>query len=253
MPYVGIGLHFAVAVFFAVHAMRNGQPIFWLIVLFSFPVLGSLVYFLAIYLPSSGSLQRRARQAVAVAAHAIDPARELREARAAFEYTPTAQHRMRLAMALRDAGASAEAADVFDACLAGPFASDLDIRLGAAHAHFDCGHFEQAVEHLLGARAQDASFRSEEVGLLLARALAGSGRQGDARNEFEATLARFDSFNSRAEFAIWAVSSGDDVRARALQDELRLTMQRWKKHTRELNVEMRRRLLAAYEAAGHPF
>lgn len=45
MPIVG--LHIILALFFAIHAVRNGQPLFWLIILFSFPFLGSVVYFLA--------------------------------------------------------------------------------------------------------------------------------------------------------------------------------------------------------------
>ncbi|MFO1338365.1 MAG: hypothetical protein U1F53_09020 [Burkholderiaceae bacterium] len=133
MPIVGLGLHVLIAIFFAIHAVRSGQQTYWLFILFSFPLLGSIVYFLAIYLPDS-RLERGARQAVAKAAKALDPTRELREARAAFEYTPTAQHQMRLAAALLDAGQAEEAATNYEACLKGPFASDLEIRWGAAQA-----------------------------------------------------------------------------------------------------------------------
>ena len=52
MPFVGLGLHFLVAIFFAIHVVRSGQQMYWLIILFSFPLLGSLVYFFAIYLPN---------------------------------------------------------------------------------------------------------------------------------------------------------------------------------------------------------
>ena len=51
MPYIGIGLHVLAAIYFAVHAIRSGQSLYWLILLFSFPLLGSVVYFLAIYFP----------------------------------------------------------------------------------------------------------------------------------------------------------------------------------------------------------
>src|SRR4051812_9437863 len=89
MPVLGLGLHVLVALYFAVHALRNGQQMYWLFVLFSFPLLGSVVYFLVIYLPGS-KLEYGARKVVAVAAKTLDPTRELREARAAFDYTPTA-------------------------------------------------------------------------------------------------------------------------------------------------------------------
>jgi len=103
MPFVGLGLHFFVAVFFAVHALRSGQQLYWLIILFSFPLLGSIVYFLAVYLPDS-RLERGARKVVAAAAKTLNPTRELKEAHAAFEYTPTAQNQMRLAAAYLEAG-----------------------------------------------------------------------------------------------------------------------------------------------------
>ena len=45
MPYIGIGLHVLAAIYFAVHAIRSGQSLYWLILLFSFPLLGSIVYF----------------------------------------------------------------------------------------------------------------------------------------------------------------------------------------------------------------
>ena len=83
MPFVGLGLHFLVAIYFAIHAVRSGQQTYWLFILFSFPLLGSIVYFFAIYLPDS-RVERGARKVVARAAKAMDPTRELREARAEY-------------------------------------------------------------------------------------------------------------------------------------------------------------------------
>src|SRR5690242_11183236 len=147
MPFVGLGLHILVAIFFAIHVVRSGQQMYWLIILFSFPLLGSIVYFVAVYLPNS-RLERGARKAVSIAAKALDPTRELREARAAFDYTPTAQNQMRLAAALLDAGQAEEAATNYEACLKGPFASDLDMRWGAAQAWLACGRHAQAASQL---------------------------------------------------------------------------------------------------------
>ena len=52
MRYLGIGFHVIVAIYFAVHAVRTRQNIYWLLILFAFPMLGSVVYFFAIYLPN---------------------------------------------------------------------------------------------------------------------------------------------------------------------------------------------------------
>lgn len=53
MPFVGLGLHFLIALFFAIHALRNGKQMYWLIILFSFPLLGSVAYFFSEYMSSS--------------------------------------------------------------------------------------------------------------------------------------------------------------------------------------------------------
>lgn len=247
MPFVGLGLHLLVALFFAVHAMRTGQNMYWLIILFSFPMLGSVVYFLVIYLPNS-RLERGARNAMAAAAKVLDPERELREARAAFEYTPTAQNQMRLAQALLEAGQAAEAASHYESCLKGPFASDAEIRFGAARAWVECGRHAQAVAHLQGIRKDDPAFRPEQLSLLLARALGGDGRADEARAEFESALQRFGSFDARAEYAIWAAGTGDTATTQRLRGEIEHATQRWSRHHRELNATMMRRLQQAYAA-----
>jgi hypothetical protein len=248
MPFVGLGLHFLVAIYFAIHAVRSGQQTYWLFILFSFPLLGSIVYFLAIYLPDS-RLERSARKVVARAAKALDPTRELREARAAFEYTPTAQNQMRLAAALLEAGQADEAATNYEACLKGPFAKDLDIRWGAARAWLASGRAAQAVAQLQVIREQDAAFRAEEVSLALARAWSENGRPAEARHEFESALTRFGSFEARAEFAIWATLNGERELAVRLQHEIQQAMARWNRHTRELNQATLQRLQAATAAA----
>lgn len=246
MPIIGLGVHVLIAIFFAVHAMRTGQPLYWLFILFSFPMLGSVVYFLTVFLPNS-RLERGTRKAMVAAARSLDPTREIREARAAFEFTPTAQNQMRLAAALLEAGAAEEAAANYDACLKGPLASDPEIRFCAARAFLESGQAERALQHLQALRQDAPTFREEQVSLLLARSLAAARRSQEARSEFESALHRFGSFEAHGEYAIWALTSGDRATAERLQGELDKMMQRWKRHTRELHRPLLRRLAAAQE------
>jgi hypothetical protein len=53
MPFAGLGLHVVLALICAIHVVRTRQQLYWLFILFAFPLLGSIVYFFAIYLPSS--------------------------------------------------------------------------------------------------------------------------------------------------------------------------------------------------------
>ena len=248
MAIFGIGIHIIIALFFAIHAIRSGQQLYWLFILFAFPMLGSIVYFAAVFLPNS-RLEQGARKAVAAAAKTLDPTRELREARAAFDYTPTAQNQMRLALALLETGAAEEAAVNYEACLKGPFASDPEIRFCAARAFVESGRYATAIAHLEELRKANPTFRTEQVGLLVARSLAGAGRNDEARREFEATLQRHASFDVQAEYAIWAYMAGDKETAAKLQAELDKTLQRWNRQTKDLNSAVIRRLNAAIDFA----
>jgi hypothetical protein len=248
MPFVGLGLHIVLALFCAVHVVRSRQNMYWLFILFAFPLLGSVVYLVAVYLPTS-RLERGAIKAVSAAVKAIDPQREVREARLLYEETPTAQNQMRLAAALLEVGEAQAAAGEYESCLAGPFANDPEIRFGAARAFVECQRHADALRYLEPLRQERPDFRPEAVALLIARALAGSARTAEARREFEAAVARFSTYEAKAEYAIWAYSIGDRETAERLQAELEKISSRWNTLTRELNDAPERRLRAARDLA----
>ena len=245
MPFIGLGLHVLVALFFAVHAVRHGQPLYWLIILFSFPGLGSVVYFFAIYMPSS-RIQHNVNKTVATAARLLDPGRELREAQTAFDLTPTAQNQLRLAAALLEAGSANEAATHYEACLKGPFASDPQIRLGAARARLECNHPDTAIELLEAIRASDAKAYPEQVSLLLAKAYTRCGRTADAQTELASAVSQFGTVDVRAEYAIWALDNGDHATAKQQYQEIANTVRYWSKHTRKMNRPLLDRLETAF-------
>ncbi|ARU05856.1 hypothetical protein CCO03_15275 [Comamonas serinivorans] len=248
MAFFGIGIHVVVALFFAVHAVRTGQAMYWLFILFAFPGLGSVAYFVAVFLPSS-RLQRHAGKAVKSAVKVLDPTRELREAAEAHRYAPTAQNQMRLAAAQLEAGQTDEAVRSYEACLNGPFASDLEMRFNAARANLAAGHAAQTLSHLDFMAAQNADFRPQETQLLRARALAAGGDQAAARAQFEAVRSRFGGFDATAEYAIWALTHGETALAQSLQDELDQVMARWHRGMREVHGDTLRRLAQAKKQA----
>jgi len=247
MPIIG-GLHILIALLCAVHVVRSGQQLYWLFILFAFPLLGSLVYFFAVYLPNS-RLDHGARKAVTAAARAMDPGRDVREARAAFDVSPSAQNQMRLAEALLNAGDAAEAAQLYEGALKGPFASDPDIRFGAARAYIECQRFDAALPHLQSLKADRPEFRADQVLLLLARSYAGTGHAAEARESFEAALSRHGSFEAHAEYVIWALTAGDTATAARLQTEIDRQVRLWSPASRQLNEPVMRRLKAAHDLA----
>jgi len=248
MPFAGLGLHILLALFCAFHVVRTGQQLYWLFILFAFPLLGSLVYFFMVFMPNS-RLERGAFKAVSAAAKALDPGKEVRLARSDYAEAPTAQNQMRLAAALFEVGNAEESAKLYEGALKGPFSSDPDLRFGAARSFVECQRFSDALVHLEELRKTRPDFRPDSVAFLLARTYAGTSRPAEAREEFERSLERFGTFEAYAEYAIWALATGDAALAARLQTQIDKITGRWNAMSRELNDAAMRRLKAAQQLA----
>ena len=241
MPIFGLGLHLVIAIFFAVHAVRQRRELYWLLILFSFPLLGSLVYFAAVFLPHS-RLERQARTAGRLLQRSLDPQREVREAQREFDLTPTAHNQMRLAGALLETGQATQAVAQYDACLRGPFAGDAEVILGAARAKLANGQATAAVALLVPLQAKQPGYRPEEVGLLLGRAHAACGAQAEAGTQFEAAAERFGSIEARVELALWAIANGKEALAQRELKEIEHVRRHMAKYTRSVHQDLFRRL-----------
>ena len=244
MPIFGIGLHIIIAIFFAIHAVRAGRELYWLVILFMFPLLGSIVYFAVVFLPDA-RLRRGVRKAGSVIQKSLNPGAELRAARQAFDLTPTAHNQMRVAAALLEAGEVAQAVEQYDACLRGPFAGDAEIGVGAARAKLANNQPQAAIDVLARLRARHPNFRAEQVGLLLGAAYAAAGRQQEAGVEYEAMAQRFGSIEARAELALWAIANGQPALAERELKELDHARKHMAKPIRALHGDLFRRLDAA--------
>lgn len=241
MPAVGLGLHFIFALFFAVHAVRTGREMYWLIILFSFPIAGSIVYFFAVYLPQS-RLERGAGKVARAAADLLDPERELREAREAFDLSPSAQNQWRLADALLARGDGTEAVRLFDDALAGPLGHDPDLQLAAARAKLNSGNGASALALMQKLREVQPQFRPEAVTQLLAESLAAVGRRQEAQIEFADAVARWGSVELRCAYALFAAASGDLQTAQAQRAEVERAQRHWNRHARDLHAPLIRRV-----------
>jgi hypothetical protein len=244
MPIFGLGIHVLVALFFAVHAVRTGRQLYWLLILFSFPLLGSLVYFAVVFLPQS-RLEHGLRKAGAAVQKSLDPGRALREAQQAYDLTPTAHNQMRLAAALFDAGMVAQSVLQYDACLSGPFANDAEIGIGAARAKLANRQPQAAIELLQALRRTHPGFRPEQLALLLAASFSAAGMQAQAAQEYDAVVARFAGIEARAEYALWAIAQGETAIAEHQIKEIEHARKHMSAHTRSLHRELFRRLDAA--------
>ncbi len=249
MPVLGLGLHFIIALFFAVHAVRSGQERYWLIALFMFPILGSIVYALAIWLPemrhSRGgrTLERGLRRV-------LDPDRELREARREFEHSATIANRVRLGDALHGAGRHEESIAVYREALGGVHRDDPDIQVKLARALLDHGEPNEARHLLETLIAEQPQFKSPEGHLVYARAVAGSGDREKARAEFEALIGYYAGMEARARYVDILNDWGETDAARRLVDDSLRHAGHLPAYAKRLNETWIRRLKQLPRGAG---
>ena len=241
MPILGIGLHVIVAIFFAIHAIRTRQEMYWLFVLLFFPLLGSLIYALAIWFPDISNSRAGRRTLRSLRAH-VDPGRDVRDAREALEVSDAVQNRLRMADALLAAGKPDEAEPIYAKCLQGVYRDNADITLRHARALLEIAQPEKARDVLDALRASQPNLKSRDGHLLYARAMAACGDKEAAKHEFDALIDYWASLEPRAWYADVLADWGDTQAARALADEAMQTVKRMPRHARELNAEWIHRL-----------
>ena len=229
-----IGYFFAVL--FAVHAVRTGQPLYWLFILFLFPGLGPLVYGIAIWLPEMRH-SRGVRTAKRKVREMLDPGRELREAREAHDGAASVGNRLRLADALLADGKAAEALPLYDAALTGLYANDPDIRTRKARALLETGRAGEARDLLDALIAEKPDFRSSSGHLTYARAVATLDDRDKAREEFDALVQYFPGLEARARYATLLREWGETAKARELAAESLRIAQRLPSHSRTADRE----------------
>lgn len=234
MHFLGIGLYLVAAIFFAVHAVRTRQEMYWLLILFLFPLLGSIVYALAIWLPEL----RRSRgmmQASRTVQKLLDPGRELRAALEAHDGAPSVGNQLRVADALLEAGRPSEAVVHYQQALQGLYADDPDITARLARALLESGKVAEARERLDTLIAAHPQYRSPTAHLIYARAVAELGDRERAHEEFGVLVGYFPGMEARARYAELLYAWGETEKAQALAAESLRLVQRLPAHTRTLD------------------
>lgn len=234
MPIVGLGLHVLIAIYFATHVVRTGQDKYWLWILFAFPLLGSVVYALAIWLPDARH-SRQGRQVVRGVKQLIDPTRELRAAQEQLDIAATADNHLRLADALMGAGRASEAVVQYQAVLRGVHANDGAITVRYATALLDAGKANEAREVLDRLIGEQPNFKSPEGHLVYARAVAALGDRTRASAEFDVLVGYFAGLEARARYAALLMEWGERHRAAALIEESLKLGGRMPRYAREIN------------------
>ena len=232
MPFLGL-LHIAIAIFFAVHALRTGRNMYWLFILLMFPLLGSLVYLFAEFLPEQRN-SKLVRKTGAAFKAIVDPGRELREAENALDQTPSMGNRLRLAQALLGAGRAADALPHFEACAQGIFANDPEALQGLARAQRAAGLKNEAWATLNKLVQAAPERQTGELALLYAQA-AVDAAPDQAEAAFRIALERHSGMATNSAWGQWLATQGRADEAKAVLEQVLKDAGRSSAHARQLH------------------
>jgi len=175
-----------------VHCIKTGRNTIWvyvLVILITFPFVGSLVYIGAEILPEL-LRSRTSQRAMRGIRTTLDPEAALRRAENSMKVTGDVASRQRYADELVRLGRAGEALPIYQSCLTGVFTDDPKLLLGYAHARFaadDAAGARQTLDELI---QKNPDFRSPDGHLLYARALEAEGNTEKSLSEY-ATLAEY--------------------------------------------------------------
>jgi hypothetical protein len=219
MPLLA-GLVLLIQFSFAFHALRTGRPYWWMFVIMAFPVMGSVMYYFIEVFPGSRE-HRSANRTARKLARALKPDADLKRRAEELEICGSVDNRVALAQECMNHQMFAEAAKLYESCLAGAFAHDGQILFGLLRARVEQQDWDRAgllVERL---RSQAPEVRPMEVRLLDARILAGRGETAAAQAAFRDLIPQFSGLEARYRYGDFLAGIGQhDAARQAFQDLL---------------------------------
>lgn len=190
-----------------VHVVRTGQQMYWLWILVIGGPLGAAIYFFAVMLPELMG-GRTARSVSRVAAHAIDPERDYRNALKALEDTPTVGNRMKVAQAAAALGRWRDAEAQWAQCVTGHWAEDPTILSGHANALIELQRYEEALQRLDQLKKLGREGDTPQTAMALGRAYEGLGRNDEADAAYRYAADRVPGLEAGGRYVAFMAKAG---------------------------------------------
>ena len=207
MPLFGGGLlSLLISILLCVHVVRTNQQLFWIFLILFVPVLGALVYVIAVLVPEMTGGTRAKRMGMA-AREALDPTREYRQSKAALDESPTVHNRMRTAAAAAQMGRHAEAEQLYAEAAQGIHADDPALLLGRANALIELGRANEALP-LVDKLVQEQATRSPATALAQARVYEALGHYKEADAAYQWAAGRLPGLEALARYAAFLAHTG---------------------------------------------
>ena len=220
----------------AYHSYRSGNWQPWLYIILIFPVMGSVIYLLAVVLPGLQHT-REAQQLATGVRKLIDPDKDLRERLQQAEMVDSADAKRGLAEELMRRGDFPGAVKLLEGAATGIHADDPALLFGLARARFGAFDFIGTQKTLDELRTANPEWQSGEAHLLYARALEGQGQELAALAEYEAVAKYFAGEEAKCRLAIFLQKLGRPDDARKVFEAVAKAGERASKFQRQMQKE----------------
>lgn len=218
MPIL-LGGHILIAILCAVHALRTGRQMYWLFILFAFPMLGSVVYVLTEVLPEAAN-SPTAHKAGIAARKALNPSREAQAALTQLEIARTPGNLKRAAEALLEIDRAHDALPLIREAASGPYSEDAPILFALARTQYANGQFAEARATLDHLRLAHPALRLPDGHLLYARTQEALGDTDGALESYASVCDYYPGPEARARWAMLLETTGQADAARARWNEI---------------------------------
>ena len=199
----------------AYHCYRTGNSQPWLYIILVFPVMGSVVYLVAVALPRFRHT-REGHQLATGVRRLVDPDGILRERLQQAELVDSADAKRGLADELMQRGDYPAAARLLENATSGIYADDPGLLYALARARFGAFDFLGTLKALDALRAANPDWQSGDAHLLYARALEGDGQEQAALSEYEAVAKYFAGEEAKCRLAMYLQKLGREDEARTV-------------------------------------
>lgn len=197
----------------AAHVLRTGRSIWWLLIVFLFPLIGVAIYFLVEILPTLRSSRAMHRLGSDIA-KTVNPDGALHRRAEELAVCGSIDNKLALARECVARGHFDEAITLYESAREGPFADSPEVLLGLARARFLNGEPAPARALLERIAAEHPDYYPQDVAILKARAADAAGDSATALQELEAMLDRSVGLEARYRYGQILARTGDTNKAR---------------------------------------
>lgn len=212
-------LTIVVQVLFAVHVHRTGRNTYWMYLIMLFPGMGCLIYFLIEVLPEiirgpAGKHAKRTFRSM------LDPEKDFRDTKYAFDTSPTVANRINLAQLLIAKRQYDAVIALLEPALTNHFSDDILLLEGLAYAYYDKGDYANALKYIQKIYERDDAQPQDYIKLLRARAHIALGELTVAEEQLTALVEFFTGEEARFTLAQLYDRMGRKTQARAVYQDI---------------------------------